>query len=98
MSHIALKVPGMNVSPRRHDITIWVAKESGSHPDPATFAAAAGRAATARDASAVSAHTADEISCVVSVAAASGAGAVSVALAVVADALRAGIRVPSPSR
>ena len=65
----------MNVSPRRHDITIRVAKESGSHPDPATFAAAADRAAAARDASVVSAHTADEIICLVSAPAASGAEA-----------------------
>jgi hypothetical protein len=98
MSHTALKVPGMNASPRRHDITIRVANESSSHPDPAAFAAAADRAAAARDASVVSAHTADEIICVVSVPAASGAEAVSAAVAVVADALRAGIRVPSPSQ
>ena len=50
------------------------------------------------EASFVSAHTAEEIVCVVSVPAASGPGAAVVALAVVAAALRAGDRVPSPSR
>ena len=55
--------------PRRHDITIRVAKEAGRHADPAAFAAAAGHAAAGRDASILSAHTAEEIICVVTVAA-----------------------------
>jgi hypothetical protein len=88
----------MHEPPRRHDITIRVAKEAGRHTDPAAFAAAASQAAAGRDASIVSAHTADEIICVVSVAAATGAQAVAVALAVVADALRARNPLPSPSR
>ena len=96
MSHTTFTVPHMNEPPRRHDITIRVAKEAGRHTDPAAFAA--DRAAAGRDASILSAHTADEIICVVSVPAATGAHVVAVALAVVADALRAGDPLPSPSR
>ncbi len=80
------------------DITIRVAKQAGCHTDPATFAAAASQAAAGRDASILSAHTAEEIICVVSVPAATGPHAVAGALAVVADALRAGDPQRSPSR
>jgi hypothetical protein len=76
----------MNEPPRRHDITIRVAKETGCHTDPAAFAAAASQSAAGRDASILSAHTAEEIICVVSVAATTGPHAVAVALAVFADA------------
>ena len=89
----------MNEPPRRHDITIRVGKEAGRrHTDPAAFAAAASQAAAGRDASILSAHTAEEIICVVSVAAATGRQAVAAALAVVADALSAGDPQLSPSR
>ena len=88
----------MNEPPRRHDITIRVAKESDRHTDPAAFAAAASRAAAGRDASILSAHTAEEIICVVTVPAATAAQAAAVALAVVADALSAGDPQLSPSR
>ena len=98
MSHTTFTVPHMNEPPRRHDITIRVAKEAGRHTDPAAFAAAASQAAAGRDASILSAHTAGEIICVVTVPAATGPQAVAVALAVVADALRAGNPLPSPSR
>ena len=99
MSHTTFTVPHMNEPPRRHDITIRVAKQAGCRPDPAAFAAAASQAAADRDASILSAHTANEIICMVSVATATGPQAVAVALAVVADALRAGDRLPSsPSR
>jgi hypothetical protein len=98
MSHVALTVPDMNEPPRRHDITIRVATGPGRHPDPAAFAVTARRAAAARDASILSAHTAEEIICVVSVPAATGPEAAATALAVVADALRAGDPVPSPSQ
>ena len=56
------------------------------------------RPASSRNASIVSAHTAEEVICVVSVAAPDRPSAVAVALAVVADALRPGDLVPSPSR
>ena len=98
MSHTTFTVPHVNEPPRRHDITIGVAREAGRHTDPAAFAAAASQAAAGRDASILSAHTADEIICVVSVPAATGPQAAAAALAVVADALRAGDRLRSPSR
>ena len=98
MSHITLTVPDMNKPPSRYDVTVRVAKDDGHPPDPATFAAAASKAASSRNASVVSAHTAEEIICVVSVAAPDRPAAVAVALAVVADALRAGDPVRSPSR
>ena len=98
MSHTTFTVPHMNEPPRRHDITIRVAKEAGRHTDPAAFAAAASQAAAGRHASILSAHTAEEIICVVSVPAATGPQAVAVALAVVADALSAGDPQLSPSR
>ena len=88
----------MHEPPRRHDITIRVAKQADHHTDPAAFTAAASQAAAGRDASILSAHTAEEIICVISVPAATGPQAVAVALAVVADALRAGDPLPSPSR
>ena len=53
---------------------------------------------TIRDASILSAHTAEEIICVVSVPAVTGVQAVAVALAVVADALSAGDPQLSPNR
>ena len=56
------------------------------------------RPAGLRQAGILSAHTAEEIICVVSFAAATGPQAVAVALAVVADALRAGDPLRSPSR
>lgn len=98
MSHTTLTVPGMDELPRRHDITIRVAKEAGHHPDPAAFAVAASRAAAGRNASIVSAHTAEEIICVVSVPAAGRPDAVAVALAVVADALKGAEPAPAPGQ
>ena len=97
VSHITLTVPGMNDPPSRYDVTVRVAKDDGHPPDPAAFAVAAGRAASSMNTSVVSAHTAEEIICVVCVAA-PGAWAVAVALAVVADALKAEDPVPPPSR
>jgi hypothetical protein len=88
----------MNKPPSRYDVTVRVAKDDGRPPDPAAFAAAASKAASGRDASIISAHTAEEIICVVCVAAPDRPPAIAVALAVVADALRAGDPVRSPSR
>jgi len=99
MSYTALTVLSMYEPPRRHEITIRVPAEPDSHPDPAAFAVAASQAAAARDANILSAHTAEEIICVVSVHAATGPEAAAVALAIVADALKAARTVaPSPSR
>jgi hypothetical protein len=99
MSYTALMVPVMDKPPRRHDITIRVPAEPGSHPNPAAFAITASQAAAARDASILSAHTAEEIICVVTVPAATGLEAAAVALAIVADALKAAPKgTPLPSR
>jgi hypothetical protein len=98
MSHITLTVPGMNKPPSRYDVTVRVAKDDGHRLDPAAFAVAASHAASSRNASIVSAHTAEEIICVVGVAAPGRPSAVAVALAVVADALKAEDPVGSPSR
>ena len=98
MSYTKLIVPGMNEPPSRYDVTVRVASDDGAQPDPAAFAAAARQAASGRNASVVSAHTAGEIICVVSVATPGRPAAVPVALAVVADALTAINPVRSPSR
>jgi hypothetical protein len=102
MSHIMLDllftVPDMDKPPDRYEVTVRVARDDGYPPDPATFAVAAGKAASSMNASVVSAHTAAEIICVVCVAAPDRPAAIAVALAVVAGALRAEDRVPSPSR
>jgi len=88
----------MDKQPSRYDVTVRVAKDDDQPPDPATFAAAASKAAASRNASIVSAHTAEEVICVVCVAAPNRPAAVAIALAVVTDALRARDPVPSPSR
>jgi hypothetical protein len=98
MSHITLTVPGMNKPPSRYDVTVRVAKDDGHPPDPAAFAAAASRAASSMNVRVLSARTAGEIICVVCGAAPDRPSAVAVALAVVADALKAGDPVRSPSR
>jgi hypothetical protein len=90
-------VPVMDKPPSRYDVTVRVAKDDGHSPDPATFAAAVSTAASSRNASIISAHTAQEIICVVCVTAPDRPSAVAMALAVVADALKAGDPVRSPS-
>ena len=88
----------MTKPPSRYDVTIRVAKQDGHQPGPAAFAVIASQAASSRNASVVSAHTAQEIICLVCVAAPGRPSAVAVALAVVVGALKAEGRVPSPSR
>ena len=88
----------MDKPPSGYEVTVRVAKDDGDPPDPAVFAVAASKAASSRNASVVSAHTAEEVICAVCVAAPDRPAAVAVALAVVADALRAGDPAPSPSR
>jgi hypothetical protein len=88
----------MNKPPSRYHVTVRVASDDGRHRDPAAFAAAARQAASGRNASVVSAHTAGEIICVVSVAAPGRPAAVPVAVAVVAEALNAVNPVRLPSR
>jgi hypothetical protein len=84
MSDTGLTVPGMTEPPRRYDVTITVDRDGGHRPDPAGFAVAAGQAASARAASIVTAHTASQIVCIVTVLAVEQPAAV----AVVSDALR----------
>lgn len=88
----------MHKPPSRYEVTVRVAKDDGNQPDPAAFAAAASNAASSRNASVVSAHTAREIICLVCVAAPDRPAAIAVTLAVVAGALRAENPVLSPSR
>jgi hypothetical protein len=80
-------VPDMNEPLSRHDVTVTVACDGGSRPDPAAFAAAAEQAAWRRSASVVSAYLADRIISVVTVTGPDRYAAVAVARAVVSDAL-----------
>ena len=77
----------MNEPLSRYNVTVTVACDGGSGPDPATFAAAADRAAWRRAASIISAHVAGRIISVVTVTAPGRYAAVTVARAVVCDAL-----------
>ena len=77
----------MNEPLSRYDVTVTVACDGGSPPDPAAFAAAADQAAWRRSASIISAHLADRIISVVTVTAPDRYAAVAVARAVVSDAL-----------
>jgi hypothetical protein len=96
MSDTGLTVPDMIEPPRRYDVTVTVDRDGGHPPNPAEFAAAAERAASARAASIVSAHTASQIVSIVTVLAADQPAAVAIALAVVSDALNH--RVASSTR
>jgi hypothetical protein len=87
MPDTGLTVSGMNEPPSRYHITVTVARDVGYLPDPAEFAVAAEKAASSRNASIMSAHTASQIVSIVTVLAADQPVAVAVGLAVVADAL-----------
>lgn len=90
MSDTGFTVPDMTEPPRRYAVTITVDsdRDDGHLPNPAEFAVAAEQAASARTASIVSAHTANQIVSTVTVLAADQPAAVAIALAVVSDALR----------
>jgi hypothetical protein len=88
MSDTGLTAPGMTEPPRRYDITITVDRDGGYLPNPAGFAVTAQQAASARGAAAVSAHTAGQIICVVTIHAWDRSAALAAALAVVSEALR----------
>jgi hypothetical protein len=77
----------MTEPPRRYDVTITVDRDGGDHPNPAEFAVAAERVASARAVSIVSAHTASQIVSIVTVLAADQPAAVCRRPAVVSDAL-----------
>jgi hypothetical protein len=86
-SDTGLTVPCTTELPRCYDVTITVNRDGGYDPNPAEFAMAAERAASARGARIVSAHTASQIFSIVTVLAADQPAAVACALAVVSDAL-----------
>jgi hypothetical protein len=88
MSDTGRTVPVMTEPPFRYDITITEDRDGSRLPDPAEFAVAAERAASARAASVVNAHTAGKVISVVTVHAVDQPAAVAVALAVVAEALK----------
>lgn len=88
-------VPGMTESPGRYDVTVTVDRGGGTLPDPAGFAVAAQHAASSRNASVISAHTAEQIISIVTVETSDRPAAVAVALAVVSDALRRPVASPS---
>jgi hypothetical protein len=75
-------------SPRRYDVTVTVDKAGGHSPNPAEFAVAAERAASARTASIMSTHTASQIVSVVTVLAPGQSVAVAIALAAASKASR----------
>lgn len=75
-----------------YDVTVTVNRDGGRFPDPPEFAAAAARAAEARSAEIMSAHTVEKIISVVAVPAESRPEAVAAALAVVSEALRCSAR------
>lgn len=72
-----------------------VARDGGYLPDPAEFAVTAGHAASSRNATVVSAHTAEQIISIVTVQTADRPAAMAVALAVVSEALRRPAASPS---
>ena len=67
MPHTTFSAPDMSEPPSRYDVTVRVGKDDGHQPDPAAFAVAASTAASSRNASVVSAHTAEEVIWVVGV-------------------------------
>ena len=88
MPDTGLTVPSMTEPTHRYDVTITVDSDGDRPRNPAEFAVAAERAASARAASIVNAHTADQIISIVTVLPVDQLAAVAVALAVVADALK----------
>ena len=93
MSDTGLIVPGMTEPPNRYDVTVTVVRDGGFLPDPVEFAVAVEKAASSRVATVVSAHTAAQIISVVTVLTADRSAAV--ALAVVSEALRRPVALPS---
>ena len=78
----------MTEPPRCYDVTITVDQDGGHDLNPAEFAVTARRAASARAASIVTAHTSGQTASIVTVLAADQSAAVAVALAVVSHALK----------
>ena len=78
----------MNEPLGRYTVTVTVGCDGAYLPDPAAFAAAAHQAAWSRCASIISAHLADKVISVVTVAVPDRHAAAAVARAVVSDALK----------
>jgi hypothetical protein len=78
----------MTGPPRRYDVTVTVTRDGGYFSDRAEFAVAAEQAASGRNASIMSAHTAEQIISVVTVETVDRPSAVAVAMAVVSEGLR----------
>jgi hypothetical protein len=95
MSDTGFTVPSMAEPPSRYDVTVTVARDDGSLPNPAVFAVAAEQAASARSASIMSVHTAEKVISIVTVQAPDRPAAVAIALAVVSEALRRAAVSPS---
>jgi hypothetical protein len=91
-------VPYITEPPRRYDVTAAMDQDGGHNPNSVEFAVAAQQAASARAASIVSAHMAGQIVSTVTLLAADQPMAVAVALAVVSDALRRSVVLPTRSR
>jgi len=87
MLYMTLTVPGMSKPPSRYDVTVRVARDDGHPSGPAAFAVAVAVAAS-MNVRVLSAHAAEEIICIVGVAAPERPSAVAVALAVVAAVVR----------
>ena len=79
----------------RYDVTVTVDRDGGTLPGPADFAVAAQQAASSRNASVISAHTAEQIITIVTVQTSDRPAAATVTLAVVSDALRRPVASPS---
>lgn len=78
----------MTEPPRRYDITITVDRDGGYLPSPPEFAVTAQQAASARGAAVMSARTAGQVICAVTIHTWDRSAAVAATLAVVWKALR----------
>ena len=85
----------MTGTPSCYDVTVTTNGDGGYLPNPADFAAVVEQAASAENASVMSAHTAEKIISIVTVQATDRPAAVAVALAVVSEALRRPAASPS---
>jgi hypothetical protein len=95
MSDAGLIVPGMHEPARQFDVTVTITRDGGYLPGPAEFSPALQQAASRKNASVMTAHTAGKIISIVTVQTADRSGAVAVALAVVSQALTRPAAAPS---
>jgi hypothetical protein len=88
MTDTGRTIPNMNEPLSRYNVTVTVACDGVSCPDPASFTVAADQTARSRSASIIGAQLADKIISVVTVTAPDRCAAVAVARGVVSDALK----------